>query len=85
MLPLPSPWPPPRAIPSLEASVVQELSEVKFSKEAVGTCWVILGHGAREATGLLMLAGALGYWLDLSAGFLVLEMETITATLKGSP
>lgn len=48
MLPLPSPWPPPPGIPSLDVSVVKELSEVKFSMEAVGACWVILGHGARE-------------------------------------
>lgn len=31
-----------------------------------------------------MLAGALGDWLDLPVGLLVLEMETITATLKSS-
>lgn len=65
MLLLSSPRPLPSAILSLDVSVVKELSEVKFSMAAVGTCWVILGHCAREATGLLMLGRALGAWPDL--------------------
>lgn len=64
MLPFPSPWPLPPAILSLDVSVVKELSEVKFSTAAVGAC-PILGRCAREATGLLLLRGALGAWPDL--------------------
>lgn len=49
VLPFPSPCAPPPAILSLDASVMKELSEVKFSVAAVGAC-PILGHCAREAT-----------------------------------
>lgn len=81
MLPLPYPPPLPPAIQSLDTSVVKRLNEVKFSVAAVGTCQVILGHHAREATGPEARGGVLGTWSDPSDCFLVLEIEMMTAAL----